>query len=106
MPDIPVGGQVFDLAFHPTHSTVYTGLLTGEVKAFQYDEQGASSLSFAIKPSKRSCRTLSLNADGSRLWAGGKGKAIHIIDTATSDIVESRVAAHEYVCSAVCKDIS
>ncbi|TFL03891.1 WD40-repeat-containing domain protein [Pterulicium gracile] len=95
MPNIQTGGQVFDLAFHPTHETVYTALLTGEVKAFQYDEQGNSTLSFEAKPSKKSCRGLSLTRDGAKLWSVGKGKAIHAIDTTTGGIVESKTAAHE-----------
>ncbi|KAG1725136.1 hypothetical protein EDD22DRAFT_932979, partial [Suillus occidentalis] len=76
MPDIPVGSQIFDLAFHPTHSTVYTGLLNGQVKAFR----------FVLRPSKRSCRCLDTSEDGSRLWATGKAKSYFTystIDTAT-----------------------
>jgi len=76
MPDIPVGSQIFDLAFHPTHSTVYTGLLNGKVKAFRYDEQGQHEETFALRPSKRSCRCLDTSEDGSHLWAAGKAKAI------------------------------
>jgi hypothetical protein len=76
MPDIPCGAQIFDLAFHPTHSTVYTGLLTGEIKAFGYDEQGNHEINFALRPSKRSCRSLEISQTGEKLWAVGKGKAL------------------------------
>lgn len=76
MPDIPVGSQIFDLIFHPNASVVYTGLLTGEVKAFSYDEQGQHQEQFALKPSKRSCRGLAISSDGSQLWAVGKGKSL------------------------------
>ena len=76
MPDIPVGAQIFDLAFHPTHSTVYTGLLSGEVKAFGYNDQGQHQTKFALKLSKRSCRGLAINDDGTKLWAVGKGKGL------------------------------
>jgi hypothetical protein len=75
MPDIPVGAQIFDLVFHPSHSTVYTGLLTGQIKAFSYDQSTHKKI-FSIRPSKRSCRSLTINDDGSRLYAAGKGKAI------------------------------
>ncbi|KAJ7628543.1 WD40-repeat-containing domain protein [Roridomyces roridus] len=94
MPDIPLGAQVFDLVFHPSHSTVYTALLTGQVKAFTFD-QNTHKKSFSVRPSKRSCRTLAINDDGSRLYAAGKAKAIHTIDTSTGDIVETRTAAHD-----------
>jgi hypothetical protein len=95
MPDIPVGSQIFDLAFHPTHSTVYTGLLNGNVKAFRYDEQGQHEESFVLRPSKRSCRCLDTSEDGTRLWATGKAKAIFTIDTTTGTVSETRKSAHE-----------
>lgn len=76
MPDIPVGAQIFDLSFHPSESLVYTGLLTGEVNAFSYDEQGNYEQKFRLRPSKKSCRGLAMNVDGSRLWAVGKSKSL------------------------------
>ncbi|KAG6829913.1 hypothetical protein H0H92_002936 [Tricholoma furcatifolium] len=94
MPEISAGAQVFDLAFHPTHSTVYTGLLTGHVRAFAYDDQGQSRRTFSVRPSKRSCRALCLDADGSHLYAVGKAKSLNIIDTITED-VEIRPGAHD-----------
>ena len=76
MPDIPVGAQIFDLAFHPNESLVYTGLLTGDVAAFAYDEQGQHEERFRLRPSRRSCRGVATSADGARLWAVGKSKAL------------------------------
>ena len=84
MPDIPVGAQVFDLAFHPTRPLVLAGLLTGHVKAFTYDEQGQYAPAFAARPSKRSCRALALDADGARAWAAGKAKAIQCVSMSVS----------------------
>ncbi|KAI0372471.1 WD40 repeat-like protein [Pilatotrama ljubarskyi] len=95
MPDIPVGAQIFDLAFHPNRPIVFTGLLTGHVKAFGYDEQGNHEARFSVRPSKRSCRTLALSADGAQIWAAGKAKAIHTLDVATGEVVETRAAAHD-----------
>ncbi|GLB39835.1 putative WD40 repeats [Lyophyllum shimeji] len=94
MPDIPAGAQVFDLVFHPTHSTVYAGLLTGHIRAFAYDEQGQHKRTFSVRPSKRSCRALTIDADGSHLYAVGKSKALNIIDTVTEN-VEIRAGAHD-----------
>ena len=79
MPEIPVGAQIFDVVFHPTFSTVYTGLLTGHVKAFSYDSQGNHKSAFSVRPSKKSCRGLSLDQDGSHLYAVGKGKALRCV---------------------------
>ena len=75
MPDIPVGAQIFDLAFDPTHPTVYTALLNGEIKAFTYDEQGGYESKFTVRTSKKSCRGLTMSEDGAQLYAVGKGKA-------------------------------
>lgn len=95
MPDIPVGSQVFDLAFHPHHDIVFTGLLTGGIKAHSYDEQGSFSEVFDLRPSKRSCRGLAMNADGSHLWAVGMAKALQTIDTTTGQLLEARKDIHK-----------
>ncbi|PIL29027.1 hypothetical protein GSI_09075 [Ganoderma sinense ZZ0214-1] len=97
MPDIPVDAQIFDLAFHPQRPLVTTGLLTGYVTAFGYDEQGNYEEKFSIRPSKKSCRTLTMSEDGSNVWAAGKAKAIHVVDVGSGEIVETRAAAHEWV---------
>lgn len=74
--NIPVGAQVFDLVFHPTSSIVYTALLTGEVKAFRYNDQGQHQSLFSLKPSHRSCRALTISENGQQLWAVGKSKGL------------------------------
>jgi hypothetical protein len=79
MPVIPVGSQIFDLAFHPTSDVVYTGLLNGKVKAFTYDEQGAHSAALSLRVSKRSCRGLALSRDGSSLYAVGKTRSLQCV---------------------------
>ncbi|KAF7319414.1 Protein monoubiquitination-related protein [Mycena chlorophos] len=94
MPDIPVGSQIFDVVFHPTASTVYTALLSGQVKAFRFAPDAHEEV-FAARPSKRSCRALTLDDRGERLFAGGKAKAIFTIDTTTGAVSETRAAAHE-----------
>lgn len=118
MPDIPCGGQIFDFAFHPNRPIVYTGLLTGEVKAFGYDEQGNHNSLFVCKPSKKSCRSLELNTSGEKLWSVGKAKTLQCvavslsteqtpadmfelwcstIDTATGQVSDARKDIHECV---------
>ncbi|KAF8208280.1 WD40-repeat-containing domain protein [Mycena galopus ATCC 62051] len=94
MPDIPVGAQIFDVVFHPKEAVVYTATLTGHVKAFAYD-QTTHKKTFSIRPSKRSCRALTINEDGTRLHAAGKAKSIHTVDTVTGEIVETRAGAHD-----------
>jgi len=81
MPVVPVGSQIFDLAFHPTSNVVYTGLLNGKVKAFTYDDQGVHAPAFELRISKRSCRGLALSPDGASLYAVGKNKALQCVAT-------------------------
>ncbi|KAH8112369.1 WD40 repeat-like protein [Phellopilus nigrolimitatus] len=95
MPEIKTGAQVFDIAFHPSEPVVFTGLLTGGIKAFRYDEQGNSQEGFSVRPSKRSCRGLATNEDGSQLFAVGKGKALHTLDAATGKLIDSRLGVHQ-----------
>ncbi|KAL1731586.1 WD40-repeat-containing domain protein [Schizophyllum commune] len=97
MPSINVGSQIFDLVFHPQEPTIYTALLTGHVKAFSYDAQGALVPSFSLRVSKRSCRGLDLGkgADTGKVYVVGKGKAIHTIDTSIGKVSETRAGAHE-----------
>ena len=80
---IPVGSQIFDLAFHPSSNVVYTGLLNGKVKAFTYDDQGAHSEAFSLRISKRSCRGLALSPDGSSLYAVGKNRTLQCVPTSS-----------------------
>jgi WD40 repeat protein len=76
---IPVGSQIFDLAFHPSSNVVYTGLLNGKVKAFTYDDQGAHSEAFSLRISKRSCRGLALSPNGSSLYAVGMNRTLQCV---------------------------
>jgi hypothetical protein len=76
MPDIPTGSQVFDLCFAPNNQRVYAGLLNGEIKGFSYDEQGQHETRFILRPTKKSCRGLAINNDGTQLWAVGKAKSL------------------------------
>ncbi|THU88598.1 WD40 repeat-like protein [Dendrothele bispora CBS 962.96] len=95
MPDIPIGSQIFDLVFHPSHSTVYTALLSGKVQAISYDRAGRHKQLFSVKISQKSCRGITINEDGSKLYIVGKGKGLHTIDTTTEKLIESRAKAHE-----------
>lgn len=89
MPVIPVGSQIFDLAFHPTENVVYTGLLDGKVKAFTYDDQGAHTTALSLRISKRSCRGLALNPDGSALYAVGKNRSLQCVVSMSFGLVRN-----------------
>lgn len=74
---------------------LYTSLLTGEVKAFRYDEEtgesSSSSGSWTARPSKRTARTLDIERDGKGLWMGGKGGGLlYVVDPGQNGRVEDR----------------
>ncbi|KAG8932469.1 WD repeat-containing protein jip5 [Tulasnella sp. 418] len=95
MPDILLKNQCFDLAFHPAHDQVYAGLLTGEIKGFSYDDAGDSSEAFTVRPTKRSCRGLAIDKDGSQLFAVTKDKTLHTIDPRLGKVIDTKAEAHD-----------
>ena len=68
MPDINVGNQLFDLAFHPQKDAVCAATVAGEVKCFAYDSDGAAEEKFALRVTKKSCRGLAYNTGGDSLY--------------------------------------
>ncbi len=94
MPDIRLKNQPFDLDFHPTEPVLYAGLLTGEVKAYRYDDKGESSTSWSVRPSKRTARAVCANHDGGSVWMAGKAGGLFQLSTEDGAIQKERVA-HE-----------
>lgn len=77
MPDIKLRNQPFDLKFHPTSNTLYASLLTGEVKAWTYDDAtGEASKAWSVRPCKRTARALAIEASGDGVWMGGKSGVV------------------------------
>lgn len=95
MPDLPVGNQIFDVVFHPSADIVLAGLLTGEIKAFAYSEDGDFAAKWDVRPTKRSCRGLAFSYDGARVYSVSKDKSIHVLDSEQGSVAESNLAAHE-----------
>lgn len=79
MPDIAVGNQVFDVAFHPREDVVLAGLLTGEIKAFAYTDDGAHEAKWDLRPTKRSCRGLAFDYAGERVYAVSKDRTVQCV---------------------------
>ena len=76
MPDLRLGTQVFDFVFNPQHDIVYTGLLTGHVKAFSYNDAGECTPKFSLRPTKKTSRSLAINPDGLELYSVSKDRSI------------------------------
>ncbi|KZV91367.1 WD40 repeat-like protein [Exidia glandulosa HHB12029] len=95
MPDIAVGNQVFDVVFHPNEDIVLAGLLTGEIKAFSYNDDGEHEAKWDLRPTKRSCRGLAFSYDGDRVYSVSKDRTLHVIDSAQGSILETKLAAHD-----------
>lgn len=79
MPDLLLGHHILDLEFHPKNDHIYAGLVTGEIKAFAYDSTGSCEPTFAVRPTKSSCRTLATDQAGDLLWSGSKDKTIQCV---------------------------
>ncbi|ORX34958.1 WD40-repeat-containing domain protein [Kockovaella imperatae] len=98
MPDIKLKNQPFDLSFHPTEPVLYASLLTGEVKAFQYDDttgESSGSASWSVRPTKRTARAVDCSEDGTRLWMGGKAGGLFELDPKDGALKSERLEAHE-----------
>ncbi|EUC61358.1 WD repeat protein JIP5, putative [Rhizoctonia solani AG-3 Rhs1AP] len=106
MPDVDLGTQVFDLAFNPKHDIVYTGLLSGHVKAFAYDDEGICTPKFDIRPAKRTARSLATDSEGLELYSVSKDRSIHVIDTSTGKLVREQAEAHESAINCVTRFMS
>ena len=76
MPDISVGNQLFDLAFHPSKDLVYVATVAGEVKCYSYDDEGNGVEKFSTRLTKRSIRGLDFTSNGESLFAVGKDKGL------------------------------
>lgn len=73
MPEIKLRNQPFDVAFSPTDNVLCAALLTGEIKAWRYDdENGDASKAWSVRPTKRTARAIDFSGDGKELWMGGK----------------------------------
>ncbi|EIW73167.1 hypothetical protein TREMEDRAFT_59329 [Tremella mesenterica DSM 1558] len=97
MPDIKLKNQPFDVAFHPTSPILYTSLLTGEVKAFRYDDTlgESSSTSWTARPTRRTARAVVVNQMGESVWVGGKSGALFRLDAESGKVKQERAGAHE-----------
>lgn len=76
MPDISVGNQLFDLAFHPSSDLVYVATVAGEVKCYNYNEEGNGVEKFSARITKRSVRGLDFSSSGDTLFCVGKDKCL------------------------------
>ncbi|KAK8844682.1 hypothetical protein IAR55_006531 [Kwoniella newhampshirensis] len=96
MPDIKLRNQPFDLSFHPTESVLYASLLTGEIKAWRYDDRsGETSTSWSVRPSKRTARAVVVEEAGENVWVGGKSGALFQLNASTGAVVQERDEAHD-----------
>ncbi|KAB5588568.1 hypothetical protein CTheo_7993 [Ceratobasidium theobromae] len=106
MPDIHLDAQVFDLAFNPRHDLVYAGLLNGHIKTFSYDNDGACTPKFDIRPTKKTVRSLATSPDGLELYGVSKDKSIFSIDTATGKVLHTQTEAHDCAINRVSRFMS
>ncbi|WWC67215.1 uncharacterized protein I206_101122 [Kwoniella pini CBS 10737] len=96
MPDIKLRNQPFDLVFHPKESVIFSSLLTGEVKAWRYDDDnGSTSSSWSVRPSKRTARAIAVEESGKNVWMGGKSGTLFQMTSEMGTIVREQDKAHD-----------
>ncbi|KLT39420.1 WD40 repeat-like protein [Cutaneotrichosporon oleaginosum] len=86
MPEIKLRNQPFDVAFSPRASVLCAALLTGEIKAWTYDDAGATTTAWSARPTKRTARALHFSPDGNDIWMGGKSGIIAQLDASTGAV--------------------
>ncbi|GMK55996.1 hypothetical protein CspeluHIS016_0210520 [Cutaneotrichosporon spelunceum] len=92
MPEIKLRNQPFDVAFSPSADVLCAALLTGEVKAWAYDEDGEATRSWSVRPTKRTARAVHFSPDGASVWMGGKSGVLVQIDTSTGTVIHEHTA--------------
>ena len=93
---IKLDNQPHDICFHPNQNLIYTGLLTGEIKGFNYNHgYNKYERKLRLRPTKKSCRGLDISGDGSTLYSISKDGSLQYIDTTTNQIVNNIHKAHD-----------
>ncbi|KAI8099982.1 WD40-repeat-containing domain protein [Halteromyces radiatus] len=86
---------IFDFSFHPKKNLVVAGLITGHVYCYQYDND-ANILQWSTQISKKSCRGVEFNHDGSLVMTISRDKSIQTIDMTTGRLLQKIPKAHRY----------
>ncbi|KAG0213801.1 WD40-repeat-containing domain protein [Mortierella sp. GBAus27b] len=88
---------VFDFAFHPSRDIIATGLITGHINCVKYvPGAGNNETLWSVRPSKKSCRGLAFNNDGSGLFTISKDGAIGALDVNTGAVLIKKPDAHDH----------
>ncbi|KAF9997048.1 hypothetical protein BGZ65_007365 [Modicella reniformis] len=93
---------VFDFAFHPSEDIIATGLISGHINCVKYvPGPGNNESLWKVRPSKKSCRGLAFNHDGSGLFTVSKDGAIGALDVSTGAVLIKKPDAHDHPINAV-----
>ena len=97
---IDVKAQPFSIDFHPSRALVGVGLITGQIKL--YDFSGAEPFkASSARPHSDSCRALRFAQDGASVFSGGSDKSLQLRDIATNKPVWRKRGAHEESINAI-----
>ncbi|SAM01719.1 hypothetical protein [Absidia glauca] len=99
---IPFTDAIFDFCFHPTQQLVVAGLITGSLywlsishHSYRYTTE-ENSLLWSTQVSKKSCRGVEFNPDGSVLMSISRDKSIQTLDSSTGRLLMKIPKAHRY----------
>lgn len=80
---IKLRDHAFGVDLHPTRKLLAAGLISGQLKLYQFDAHSATQLSSA-KPHKGSCRTVRFSADGHSMFSAGSDGSLQQRDLETN----------------------
>lgn len=110
--DIALSSDALDVSFHPDENkhVLAVGLISGKIQLFDYsalvhqDETNGENSSkkrykrlWSVRPSHKSCRGVTFDSTGSKLYAIFKDRSLMALDPQTGDVTMRVNHAHEYV---------
>ncbi|KAI7872811.1 WD40-repeat-containing domain protein [Spinellus fusiger] len=98
---IVLSDHVFDFSFSPNAPLVAAGLINGHIHCYQYGTEG-NNLLWSTQLSKKSCRAVEFNEDGSTLMTISRDKSIQEVNTETGRLLLKIPKAHRYPINKMC----
>ena len=97
---IKVGEQPFSIDFHPTKKLVGVGLITGQIKLFDFSGDTPFKASSA-RPHSDACRALRFAPTGAGVFSAGSDRSLQLRDLSTNKLAWRMKEAHDSSVNAI-----
>ena len=98
--EIKVGEQPFSIDFHPTKKLVGVGLITGQIKLFDFSGDTPFKASSA-RPHSDACRALRFAPTGAGVFSAGSDRSLQLRDLSTNKPAWRMKDAHDASVNAI-----